>query len=246
MREIRLFVDVPLQTGLELPLPPGPARHALRVLRLEPGDPVTLFNGDGYQYHARLLMADPRVARVQVETGESPLRESPLRLILLQSLARGEKMDWIVQKTTELGVARIVPILTERSEVKLDDARAAKRLEHWRAIAIAACEQCGRNVLPQIEGPIALAAWLERQSAAQAATRWMLHPEGATRARDIASGASTAMELAIGPEGGFGDTDLAVLRAHGYRALALGPRILRTETAGVAAIAALQALHGDL
>lgn len=246
MREIRLFVDVPLQTGLELPLPPGPARHALRVLRLEPGDPVTLFNGDGYQYHARLLMADPRVARVQVETGESPLRESPLRLILLQSLARGEKMDWIVQKTTELGVARIVPILTERSEVKLDDARAAKRLEHWRAIAIAACEQCGRNVLPQIEGPIALAAWLERQSAAQAATRWMLHPEGATRARDIAPGVSTATELAIGPEGGFGDTDLAVLRAHGYRALALGPRILRTETAGVAAIAALQALHGDL
>lgn len=246
MREIRLFVDIPLQTGLELPLPPGAAQHALRVLRLKPGDSVTLFNGDGHQYHARLLMVDPRATRVEVKTCESPLRESPLRLTLLQALARGEKMDWVVQKATELGVARIVPILTERSEVKLDDARAAKRLDHWRAIAIAACEQCGRNVLPQTEGPIALAAWLEKQPAPQATTRWMLHPEGTTRARDIPSGSANATELAIGPEGGFGDTDLAALRAHGFRALTLGPRILRTETAGMAAIAALQALHGDL
>lgn len=246
MREIRLFVDVPLQSGLELPLPPGPAQHALRVLRLQPGDPVTLFNGDGHQYSARLLTADPRAARVRVDAVGTPVRESPLRITLLQAVARGEKMDWIVQKATELGVARIVPTLTVRSEVKLDDARAAKRLDHWRAIAIAACEQCGRNTLPQIDAPVALPVWLEGRPAPQAATRWMLHPEGTTRVRDIPPGSSTATELAIGPEGGFGDTDLAALHAHDFRALTLGPRILRTETVGIAAIAALQALHGDL
>ncbi|TAN06182.1 MAG: 16S rRNA (uracil(1498)-N(3))-methyltransferase [Rhodanobacteraceae bacterium] len=245
MRDIRLFADVPLQTGLELPLPAGAAQHALRVLRLKPGDPLTLFNGDGHQYPARLLTADPRVARVRIETVESPTRESPLRLTLLQSLARGEKMDWIVQKASELGVARIVPVSTERSEVKLDAARGEKRLEHWRAIAIAACEQCGRNTLPEVEAPVTLAAWLDAHAPSPSTTRWMLHPEGAIRPRELGIDASAATELAVGPEGGFGETDLATLRAHDCRALTLGPRILRTETAGIAALAALQALYGD-
>ncbi|MGH8182819.1 MAG: 16S rRNA (uracil(1498)-N(3))-methyltransferase [Rhodanobacteraceae bacterium] len=244
MRDIRLFADVPLQTGLDLPLPASAAQHALRVLRLKPGDPVTLFNGDGHQYPARLLTADPRAARVRIETVESPLRESPLRLTLLQSLARGEKMDWIVQKATELGAAAIVPLVSERSEVRLDAARSEKRLGHWRAIAVAACEQCGRNEVPAIGAPIAPAAWLRSAAAAEPGARWMLQPGGATRLRAFAPHA-TSMTLAVGPEGGFGDGDIRSLRQAGFHALTLGPRILRTETAGIAAIAGLQALYGD-
>lgn len=246
MRSIRLFVDALLVPGLETVLPTTAAAHATRVLRLKTGDAVTLFNGDGHEYPARLTAAGTREVRAGVESRESPPRESPLRITLVQALARGEKMDWIVQKAAELGVARIVPVATERSEVKLDAARGGKRLQHWRAVAIAACEQCGRNSLPHIEAPAALTAWLDTNAASQPTARWMLHPEGAVRARDLAASLPAALELAVGPEGGFGATDLAALRAHEFRELTLGPRILRTETAGVAALAALQAVCGDL
>ena len=245
MRTIRLFIDAPLQPGQELLLPDDITRHALRVLRLEPGDCVTLFNGGGAQYAARLTAVDARSTRARVEGVEAPVRESPLRVTLLQAVARGEKMDWIIQKATELGVARIAPVVTERSEVKLDAARGARRLEHWRAVAIAACEQCGRNVLPQLDPPAPLAACLAAQPADAPGARWMLHPGEATRLRDAGIG-TAQLALAVGPEGGLGEADLATLRQAGYRTLALGPRILRTETAGLAAIAALQALHGDL
>lgn len=244
MREIRLFIDAPLSPGLEMPLPDGAVRHALRVLRLEAGDRVTLFNGDGRQYSARLIAADPRAAHVRIEGVESPRRESSLSLTLVQAVARGEKMDWIIQKATELGVTRILPIVSERGEVKLDADRGEKRLGHWRAIAIAACEQCGRNVIPDIGAPVTLDAWLAGESRAGPGARWMLHPGGTTRLRDLGP-LPANMSLAVGPEGGFGDHDLAVLRRAGYRELTLGPRILRTETAGIAALAALQALWGD-
>jgi 16S rRNA (uracil1498-N3)-methyltransferase len=246
VRSIRLFSDLPLEPGRELSLPDGAAAHAVRVLRLRAGDAVTLFNGDGHEYLATLVAAGAREVRAAIETVASPARESPLRLTLLQAVARGEKMDWIVQKATELGVARIVPVATERSEVKLDASRGEKRLEHWRAVAIAACEQCGRNTLPRIDAPVSLAAWLGANATPPSATRWVLQPEeGALRARDLQVKAPATLELAVGPEGGFGETDLAALREHDFRGLALGPRILRTETAGVAAIAALQALYGD-
>ena len=243
MRAIRLYIDAPLEAGQELALPDDIIRHATRVLRLGPGDPVVLFNGDGAQYPARLTTVDARTAHAQIDAVETPNRESPLRVTLVQALARGEKMDWIIQKAAELGVTRILPVVTERSEVKLDAARGDKRLEHWRAVAIAACEQCGRNVLPELAVPAPLATCLAAQ-AADPGTRWMLHPGEATRLRDVASG-TTTVALAIGPEGGFGDTDLAALRQAGYHALVLGPRILRTETAGLAAVAALQAVVGD-
>lgn len=246
MRSIRLFADLPLEPGRSTALPDSAAAHAVRVLRLRAGDVVTLFNGDGHEYPARLVSASAREVRAEIVSRESPLRESPLRLTLIQALARGEKMDWIVQKATELGVARIVPMTTERSEVKLDAARGEKRLEHWRAVVIAACEQCGRNALPRIDAPVDLSTWLEANATPGPDARWMLHPEAATRPRDVQAFPSTALEFAIGPEGGFGETDLAALRAHGFRELALGPRILRTETAGIAALAALQALRGDL
>ncbi|HET9818179.1 MAG TPA: 16S rRNA (uracil(1498)-N(3))-methyltransferase [Rhodanobacteraceae bacterium] len=245
MRVTRLFVEAPLQPGCELALPAAPATHAVRVLRLKPGDALTLFNGDGREYPARLLTAGTRDARVAIGSVATPDRESPLQVTLVQAIARGEKMDWIIQKATELGAVRLAPISTERSEVRLDPTRARKRLEHWRAVAISACEQCGRNIVPRIDPPVALAAWLEGGDADRSTTRWMLHPEGDTRLRDLPK-PPTRLELAIGPEGGFSETDLTALRAQGFRELALGPRILRTETAGLAAIAALQALCGDL
>jgi 16S rRNA (uracil1498-N3)-methyltransferase len=245
MRSIRLFSDLPLEPGREAVLPGSAAAHAVRVLRLRPGDAVTLFNGNGHEYRATLVAAGARELRAAVQSVASPARESPLRVTLLQAIARGEKMDWIIQKATELGVARIVPVATERSEVKLDASRAGKRLEHWRAVVIAACEQCGRNPLPRIDAPVSLAAWLDANPIPPSATRWMLEPEGALRARDLQVPVPAELELAVGPEGGFGETDLATLRGHAFRGLTLGPRILRTETAGVAAIAALQALYGD-
>ena len=244
MREVRLFVDVPLAPGEDLPLPPDAARHALRVLRLKTGDPVTLFNGDGRQYPARLVAADPRTASVHVEAAEVPVRESSLRITLIQALARGEKMDWIIQKATELGAARILPVTSERSEVRLDGIRSEKRLDHWRAIAIAACEQCGRNAVPEISAPESLEACLAAHPQAGAEVRWMLHPGGTVRLRNTRPIAIDLM-LAVGPEGGFSENDLAALRQAGFDALALGPRVLRTETAGLAALAALQAVHGD-
>jgi 16S rRNA (uracil1498-N3)-methyltransferase len=246
MRSIRLYVDLPLEPGCDVALPGNVATHAVRVLRLRAGDAVTLFNGDGNEYPARFVTAGTRALRAAIEAVTTPARESPLRITLLQATARGEKMDWIVQKATELGVARIVPVATERGEVKLDAARGEKRLEHWRAVVIAACEQCGRNTLPRIEPPVPLAAWLDANPASPSVTRWTLHPENGTRARDLQISPRAMLELAVGPEGGFGETDLAALRGHDFRRLTLGPRILRTETAGVAAIAALQALHGDL
>jgi 16S rRNA (uracil1498-N3)-methyltransferase len=245
MRITRLFVEAPLQPGCELALPAAPATHAVRVLRLKPGDAVTLFNGDGREYPARLLAAGPRDARVAIGSAAVPTRESPLQVTLVQAIARGEKMDWIIQKATELGVARIVPVATARSEVKLDASRGEKRLQHWRAVVVSACEQCGRNTLPRTDPPVTLAAWLAANPASPSAMRWMPHPEGTVRARDLRISPPATLELAIGPEGGFGETDLTELRASGFRELTLGPRILRTETAGIAAIAALQALYGD-
>jgi 16S rRNA (uracil1498-N3)-methyltransferase len=245
MRVTRLFVEASLRPGSELALPAAPATHAIRVLRLKPGDAVTLFNGDGREYPARLLAAGARDARVANGSAATPTRESPLQITLVQAIARGEKMDWIIQKATELGAVRIVPVATARSEVKLDASRGERRLGHWRAIVVSACEQCGRTTLPRIEAPVSLAAWLDQNPASSSAMRWMLHPEGTVRMRDLQLSPPATLELAIGPEGGFGDADLDVLRAHDFRGLTLGPRVLRAETAGVAAIAALQSMYGD-
>jgi 16S rRNA (uracil1498-N3)-methyltransferase len=241
MRMTRLFVEAPLRPDCEVELPAGAAAHAVRVLRLQSGDPVVLFNGDGHEYAARLVAASARRACAAIASVAAPVRESPLRVTLLQAIARGEKMDWIIQKATELGVARIVPVSTGRSGVKLDAARADRRREHWLAVAIAACEQCGRNVVPAIDAPVDLAG---AAAAGDAGSRWMLSPDGGVRLRELRLEPGPSV-LAVGPEGGFDEADLATLREHGFRGLALGPRILRTETAGIAALAALQALYGD-
>lgn len=243
MRAIRLHVELPLVVGTELALPPQAGEHAIRVLRLAEGDPLVLFNGDGSDYQARICAIGRREVTVQVTSRQSLQNESPLPLILAQGIARGDKMDLIVQKATELGVVGIVPLLTERSEVKLDPVRAQKRLSHWRAVAASACEQCGRARVPEIRPATALSAWLEVLPT-DGSLRLALLPEATLACRELQF-ARTGGVLVVGPEGGLGDRDITALRDAGFRGLRLGPRVLRTETAGMAALASLQALHGD-
>lgn len=244
MRTIRIHVELPLAIGSELNLPAQAAEHVARVLRMTPGAPLTVFNGDGHDYDAVILAVGKREVSLRVEQCRGIDNESPLQLTLAQGVARGEKMDLIVQKATELGVARIVPLLTERSEVKLDAARAEKRGAHWRAVAASACEQSGRACLPEIAAAIPLRTWLDNLHE-NTALRLALLPEGAQQARALNFSPAGGL-LVVGPEGGLGERDVAALLDAGFAGLRLGPRILRTETAGLAALAALQALHGDI
>lgn len=244
MRTIRIHVDQPLAVGLELALPAQAGEHVARVLRLDAGDPITLFNGDGHDFSAVIQAVGKREVTVQVQAAQSVANESPLPLTLAQGVARGEKMDLIVQKATELGVARIVPLLTERSEVKLDAGRAEKRLAHWRAVVASACEQSGRACVPEVSPALPLDVWL-KGLADDGALRLALLPEGDRRASELRFTSAGGL-LVVGPEGGLGQRDTAALADAGFVGLKLGPRILRTETAGLAALAALQALHGDI
>lgn len=244
MRTIRIHVDEPLSPGAELNLPPQAGEHVARVLRLSEGAPLVLFNGDGHDYPAVIARVGKREVRTRIEGRQAVANESPLPLTLAQGAARGEKMDLIVQKATELGVARIVPLLTERSEVRLDPARAEKRLAHWRAVAASACEQSGRARLPVILPTQPLEAWLGSLQQ-DGALRLALLPEGDRSPRALGFGPAGGL-LVVGPEGGLGERDVASLADAGFAGLRLGPRILRTETAGLAALAALQALHGDM
>jgi 16S rRNA (uracil1498-N3)-methyltransferase len=246
VRLTRVPVDAALRPGARVALPEDAALHLQRVLRLKPGDPCVLFNGDGNDYDARLVAAGKRGYEAEVVAARpAAAAESPLRIVLLQGIARGEKMDWILQKATELGVAAIVPVSSERSEVRLDEARAEKRLAHWRGIVGSACGQSGRGVLPPVSAPQSLADALEPSALPAPAVRFLLDPEaGASIASMPAPGG--ACVLAVGPEGGWSPRDRAQLEGAGFAGLRLGPRILRTETAGIAAIAALQARFGDM
>ena len=242
MRRIRLYVDTVLALGAEVDLPQTAADHVIRVLRLGAGTAVTLFNGDGSDYAATLGTPGKRGAKAVVHALQPATPESPLAITLAQGIARGDKMDWILQKATELGVARIVPLITARTEVRLDTERSEKRMAHWRGVIASACEQCGRAHLPDLEAPRTLADWAA-DAGAIAGLRLRLDPEATVGPRELP--AFTAACLAIGPEGGLAPADRAVLTQAGFTGLRLGPRVLRTETAGLAALAVLQALHGD-
>jgi len=249
MRLTRVYVEEALAPGASRAVAGSAATHITRVLRLERGATLTLFDGRGGEYAARI--EDLRKDRVLVNVGEhSPIeRESPLGIVLAQGISRGERMDLVVQKATELGVRRIVPVVTERTVVRLDQRQADNRLRHWRAIAIASCEQCGRNTLPLIDAPLRLNEWLRGASRELAGndqlTQVMLSPDAARGVRELAPGLGGFLVL-IGPEGGLGEHEQTVALAAGFQALALGPRILRTETAAIVALAALQKQYGDL
>jgi len=243
MRLTRVHVDEPLAVGRELALPENAAAHLVRVLRLGVGDACVLFNGDGHDYAARIVASTKRELRVAIDASEPVSRESPLKLVLLQGVARGEKMDLILQKATELGAFAFHPLWSQRSEVKLDEARTEKRLAHWRSVVSSACEQSGRAFVPEVTAPASLAAALSALPAG--GSRLILDPEGEFSFGTLQVDAAQPVYLAIGPEGGWSDLDRTQLRAASFGGLKLGPRILRTETAGLAAIAALQAAFGD-
>ena len=243
MRLTRCYVALPMQAGARVVLPELVANHLARVLRLREGDACVLFNGDGHDYAARLSSVGKREVLADIQSAQAIANESPLHLTLVQGIARGETMDLILQKATELGVAAIVPVMAERTEVKLDAERTEKRMAHWRSVIASACEQSGRARLPGLSAPTALND--AARGIASDALRLTLDPTGDVSLATVQV-TTGAVVVAIGPEGGWSPRDRDTLSAAGFTGLRLGPRILRTETAGLAAIAALQSRFGDL
>ena len=243
MRLTRVHVPDPLSAGRRHTIGGTAANHIARVLRLEPGAPLAVFDGRGGEYAARIesLRKDAVVIEVQERSPSS--RESSLSLTLAQGVSRGERMDWVVQKATELGVTAIVPVLTERTVVKLDARQSERKLTHWRGIAVAACEQSGRDRIPDIVAPIAVHEFLHGID--PQATRLLLSPTGTQRVNDLKAPERRIIVL-IGPEGGLGETEQRAAVGAGFVAVRMGPRVLRTETAAVAALTLLQHQFGDL
>ncbi len=243
MRLTRVYVDAPLASGMRVTLQGSAAGHLTRVLRLRVGEALTVFNGAGGEYAASIEHA--HAGRVAVAIGELRAieRESPLTLTLAQGVSRGERMDLVVQKATELGVSGIVPLFTERSVVRLGAQQAERKLNHWRAITIAACEQSGRNRLPNVAPPLSLADWL-RSGADRDGGRLLLSPAATSRI-DALPRPATSVTVLIGPEGGLTNAEQEAAVAAGFLPVRLGPRVLRTETAAIAALALLQRAFGD-
>lgn len=219
------------------------AHHAARVLRLRSGDAVTLFDGNGHEWQGTLADVG-RTVSVAIQSTGSGIAEPNLKVTLVQALPGGDKMDWVIQKAVELGVHAIQPVAAKRSVVKLSGERAVKRNTHWQEVAVSACEQSGRNVVPQVLPLLELPNYLATPAAIDA-LRFLLAPTGGQRLRDMPA-PSGAVTLLIGPEGGFDEGEEAAARRAGFAPVLLGPRVLRTETAGLAALAAMMALWGDV
>lgn len=243
MRLNRVYAAQPLAEGAEVELPESAAYHVARVLRLRAGAPLVLFDGSGAEFRCELSSVDGDRVRARVGTRAAGLRESPLAITLVQGVSRGERMDWTLQKATELGVRCIQPVLAARSVVRLDERQAERKLRHWQAIVAGACEQCGRSVLPELRPAVDLRHWLA--GSAREGQRLVLSPGSPASLAGLATTA-TRVELLIGPEGGLDDTEITAAVAAGFAPVRLGPRVLRTETAGIVALAVLQALWGDL
>jgi len=238
----RLYCDLTLSPGAEITLPEGAARHALTVLRLQEGDALNLFNGEGGEYRAILVCANKREARARLIEFCAAERESPVDITLALGISAGERMDYSLQKAAELGVSAIQPLATERSVVKLAGERADKRLQHWQHVVIAACEQCGRNRVPAVAPVQTLFGYLGGIDRGKRLL--MLSPHADLPLKDVAP--APAAVVLIGAEGGLAPSEIQAAQASGFEPVRLGPRILRTETAPVAALAVLQALWGDL
>ncbi|WOE79234.1 16S rRNA (uracil(1498)-N(3))-methyltransferase [Pseudomonas protegens] len=238
MRLSRFFIDAPFSLG-EHELPEAQAHYIGRVLRMAEGDALQVFDGSGMEFRGTLVEVGKKRVRVQLDESFAGQDESPLQIHLGQGLSRGERMDWAIQKATELGVSEITPIFSERCEVRLKDERADKRLLHWRQVAISACEQCGRSRVPLIHPPVLLADWIKQT---QADLKLVLHPV----AQPLESHAKPqTLAFLIGPEGGLSDAEVEQAHGAGFLPARLGPRVLRTETAPVVALAVAQQLWGD-
>ena len=244
MAQTRLFVTDRLATGAELRLDKDKSRYLGRVLRLRNGDRVHVFNGDDGEFEADIRSLAKDAAVILVGQPVDTATESPLRIHLVQGISRGERMDFVIQKATELGVKRISPVFTEYGVVKLDDKRTQKRRDHWQSVAQSACEQSGRVRPPLIDSPIALNSWFGA-GARETDTDLILRP-GAVTPLGAIEAPVTKVCLLVGPEGGFSESEYDDADATGFEAVSLGPRVLRTETAALAAIAVAQAAWGDL
>lgn len=239
----RLYFRGNIAAHGECRLPPAAAHHVQHVLRLDPGATVTLFDGEGSERDAVIVRVGKAGVTVQVGVQRAVDRESPLRIVLAQGVSAGERMDYTIQKAVELGVAVIQPLVSSRSVVRLDAQRAAKRVAHWQAVAAAACEQCGRNCVPSVAPVMSFASWLGMFDA-RATRALLLAPRASLRVRDLQRPES-GITLLAGPEGGLAPEEQQAAERAGFAPVRLGPRVLRTETAAVAAIAAMQTLWGD-
>jgi len=252
MRRPRFHTAQSLSPGALITLEPEPSRHVARALRMRSGDELCVFDGKGTEAPATIRDVTREAVSVELGAVERIDRESPLAVTLAIALSRGDRMDTVVQKATELGVHRIQPLSSERTGVRLDAARLEKKRGHWERIAISACEQCGRNIIPRIDETLALADYLSGTGEGGAdALRLLLHPDDLTDKADEAAAPRqkerpVEVELLVGPEGGFSDGEVTTAKAAGFRSLQLGPRVLRTETAPLVAITLAQSRWGDL
>lgn len=240
MSSPRFFVDTSLTTGTDVRIEGNPAHHMARVLRMRPGDQVRLFNGDGNEYTGHITHLDKRHVAVHIDTREDVRRESPLHTTLGLVLSKGDRFDWALQKATELGVSAIQPLTSQRCEVRLSPERLEKKMPHWQQVLISACEQCGRNRVPVLHPVQSLGSWV---SAVSADRKLVLAPGMTGSPLDGPVPHSAA--LLIGPEGGLSDNEIQQARDEGFEPVTFGPRIWRTETAPVAALAILQWQWGD-
>ncbi|MGB4811608.1 MAG: 16S rRNA (uracil(1498)-N(3))-methyltransferase [Methylophilaceae bacterium] len=253
MSNLRFYSPEKMRVGATVKLSDNAAIHAARVMRLGIGDKLVLFDGSGFDFECVLISVQKSATLAQVLKSHVVNNESPLNIKLLLGISAGDRMDIGIQKAVELGVNQIVPLKTERSVVRLDEDKAKKRVEHWQNVVIAACEQSGRAIIPQVFAPESLSAWLQAslQEASSGGdlmstqiTRVLLSPIGAKKLSEIAKPVGE-IQLLIGAEGGLSDKEMALAISQGFQSIVLGPRILRTETAPLAAIATMQTIWGD-
>lgn len=241
MRTSRIYTNQPLSPNTTITLEENSSRHLATVLRVKSGDPVILFNGESGEYSGELVDVSAKKVSVSITAFTSADRESPLVTKLGIGLSRGERFEWVLQKATELGVSEIYPLVTERTEVKLKGEREEKKFQRWQQLLISACEQCGRNRLPRLHPPAPLTEWQD----ISADIKLVMHHRSEIGIESLRGMKPTSVAMAIGPEGGLSDSEIASLLSKDFKPLTLGPRIFRTETAPIAVLSVVQGLWGD-
>ncbi len=243
MRIPRVFINLPLSENSSHSLPDSTFNHLCKVLRLKSEHPLIVFNGEGGQYNATLKNVEKRSAEILVGNFIELNNESPIKVTIGQTLSRGERMDYAIQKSVEAGVYAIQPLFSERCEVKLNDSRIEKRVQHWQQIAISAAEQCGRGVIPKVHNPIALTEWV---SNCKETLKLTLHHHTKKELTKLQQPADNLVAILIGPEGGLTEEEVKFSNNHNFNSIALGPRVLRTETAPIVILTALNVIWGDI